>query len=65
MNNWKPIETAPKDNPILVYEPKAGNGSIYVCKWDNWRNGWVEASGEVHHMWFPTHWAELPLPPEP
>jgi len=67
MNEWQPIETAPKDaTPILLFingNPKRGfliqTGS-YLKK-DNWE-GWVD-SYECEDLAPPTHWMPLPEPP--
>jgi len=60
---WQPIETAPKDREILVFQsdgvichaewrqPKYGNG--------HW-GGWGLEEGGIHD---PTHWMSLPSPP--
>lgn len=68
---WKPIESAPKDGTEIL----AGNaaGEFCVVKWDdvtmNGRKGWlvaVVATDWNHYieMYAPTHWMELPSPPE-
>lgn len=64
MSEWKPIETAPKDEShILVSDGK------YVEKayFDNELEKWIEAwDGDVdfHDLIHPTHWMPLPKPPE-
>lgn len=64
MNEWKPIETVPKDGTrILLYFPK--NNQIVTCEWKdgiidlltsplNWEKG----------QYIPTYWMELPKPPK-
>ena len=67
---WKPIETAPKDQGIMVYEPEhtCDNGwtneaSIYLSHWSlgdalnapHWTRDCIKGR--------PTHWMPLPLPP--
>jgi hypothetical protein len=75
MNEWQPIETAPKDGMILLFRPTAPKwGMVSEGKWD----------AQPHHkkpnpyweMWLkigsttdsrrhdPTHWMPLPEPPE-
>jgi hypothetical protein len=55
---WQPITTAPKDAPILVYDPATG---VEQAQWgEHWGvyefRGW---SGPLN----PTHWMPLPEPP--
>lgn len=52
---WQPIDTAPKDRPILAYE----GGFFDVVDWSDlgeWRSHYETVE--------PTHWMELPSPPE-
>ena len=63
---WQPIETAPKDNRILVWNGKdmfvvhhginwiTGDVAYIVAQWDNKTNQVLTR---------PTHW--MPLPPAP
>jgi hypothetical protein len=73
LNPWMPIETAPKDRNILVFNPMTG---IYTSKFidGNWPYfGWNELTGfkidkddpaaSVHYP-HPTHWQELPPKPK-
>lgn len=62
---WQPIETAPRDEAILV----SGGGILYpiVASWsgrddESWR---LDAEGNVHMELdrFPTHWMPLPSSP--
>lgn len=48
LNPWRPIETAPKDRPILVW------------MWDGWAVAkWNAESPRPYWEW----WADLPAPP--
>lgn len=67
---WQPIETAPKDRPILVARGEYmavvewEDYAVELCDGVGWRDmgdmGWGGMIG-VH----PTHWMPLPDPPEP
>ena len=58
---WMPIETAPKDAPILIGPTK--RIGICVAKNDS-RDGWVtETPSEWCPIYTPTHW--MPLPQDP
>ncbi len=69
MNDWQPIETAPKDRRILAYgflglEPLPGIGTvvwnaIYSC----WNCDPTEASEYDPEACKLTHWMELPHSP--
>jgi hypothetical protein len=76
VGKWQPIATAPKDVPrgsnphrygrsIVVYEPLCGR--IVSVRW--WEtdvadggSGFVDDGG---NMVLPSHWIDLPKPPEP
>ena len=57
MDNWQPIETAPKDGTEIL----AWDGIEHkIARWD-------EPSGWFLSDWmrcYPTHWQPLPAPPE-
>ena len=60
---WRPIEIAPKDQWVLVYERHWG---LKVAKWfceDQWRYANDTADGG-YQCCHPTHWMPLPEPPE-
>ena len=59
---WQPIETAPKDEPILVGPTKRmGICVAMYCGYD----GWVtETCVEWVSIYTPTHWMQLPKPPK-
>lgn len=64
---WRPIETAPKDCPILAYNPVQG---VYETRYD--KGEWPHAdwfsddAGRTASLWYPrpTHWMPLPPPPQ-
>lgn len=72
MNNWQPIETAPKDGePILLFCPKYKMvGERVVKAWwedDDWTEGYRSVGYFSHttnsRQGDPTHWQALPSPP--
>ena len=60
LNAWQPIETAPKDKYILVYDP--GYGQLVVI-WLEFYNVWMTVFGRKLTQ-PPTHWQELPEDPK-
>lgn len=61
LREWRPIETAPKDEPVLVLFDGTGIPEIMELT----RSGWVWANG-IHRFTGdhpPTHWMPLPAPP--
>ena len=65
MNEWQPIETAPKDGRwVLVFIPEAYNwhyGERHCAKWVSRESGWsMPGIGGLS----PTHWMPLPEPPK-
>jgi hypothetical protein len=69
MNEWQPIETAPKDTLLILY--LKDEGVIIGEGWHTYDEPpygepskdlywWVEQRGRVH----PTHWMPLPEPPK-
>lgn len=67
MNDWQPIETAPKDGSrILLYWPKTTRIPIKIIigNWrgDYWSNDLLYFDEEKRNC--PTHWMPLPEPPQ-
>ena len=65
---WQPIETAPRDKSILVFNELWGMsfGEIQVARLidDTWYfDSGMLVIGEEGVEFFPTHWMPLPLPP--
>jgi len=61
MDDWQPIETAPTDQPILVYGAKRLHWAVAAY---TSRDGWqVETCSDWHSIYPPTHWMPLPEPP--
>lgn len=78
--SWQPIESAPRDAPILVF----AHGEVLVAKWNTFGNGWGVSApvpeqgnsprvaqpigpyqfGGVEVWSGPTHWRPLPDPPQ-
>mgnify|MGYP002507805316 CR=1 FL=1 len=77
MNEWQPIETAPKDETkiygtrILAFFPLEEesdySSQIVIIRWSYYKR-WelAEYSGELDHEFYsqPTHWMPLPNPPK-
>jgi hypothetical protein len=60
MNEWLPIETAPKDGTdVLVY----GHGVIRTAIWDG-KTGAFRVNAYAFVVIDPTHWQPLPEPPK-
>lgn len=59
---WRPIETAPKDGTrIIVYRALEPGYEHELIGFDMWRNGnWYRSRRAMR----PTHWQPLPPPPE-
>ena len=64
MSEWQPIESAPLDEPVLVWD-----GQVTVAKQTHYKHGnrwWVWDTygfcedGEIYE---PSHWMPLPSPP--
>ena len=59
---WQPIETAPKDEWVLVYYGEGSmvdTVSIACCRSSY---DWADWDGDLYGT--PTHWMPLPPPPE-
>ncbi|MDE2019724.1 MAG: DUF551 domain-containing protein [Patescibacteria group bacterium] len=75
MNQWQPIETAPKDGTkidLFVMSTASGRGGrIPDCVWQShknkWKSHWFHGNGfeATRVSWFePTHWRPIPEPPK-
>lgn len=68
MINWKPIETAPKDDTVILLA-KAGH-DVAAGRWTGdepeWKWRTFDGSCELDgwHEDRPTHWAEMPKAPK-
>lgn len=78
MNEWQPIETAPKMKTILLFANTCVDGDGKVINWKMatgaWHSGWEK--DDKHSPWnwgghqlyryeiHPTHWMPLPHPPK-
>ena len=70
VNQWQPIETAPKDGTnILGYMRAYNDDIIVVCHFED-EDGkneycpWLESEGELYARYELTHWMSLPEPPK-
>ena len=60
-STWQPIDTAPKDRWILAINAH-NNYRQFVVEWRDGR--WYYGEGAMDWIDNPTHWQELPLPPQ-
>lgn len=60
-NGWVPIESAPKDERVLLWDGKWVAAGAYT---DYDSIGWVMDHDEDLLGSCPTHWHPLPAPPE-
>lgn len=64
---WQPINTAPKDDVILVAYPPLKHlldqRRVFEAKWDDVLQTWISAQGYVVHCEV-TQWQPLPAAPE-
>jgi hypothetical protein len=67
MDDWQPIETAPKVGRILGYSEKDGQNVWWwvrhIMPDGSDRGSWENISYEWYDLVQPTHWMPLPLPP--
>lgn len=59
MNEWQPIETAPKGGYIVVAVPWGSKWSFHQVH--NEYDDWIDVSSDK--IVSPTHWMPLPNPP--
>lgn len=61
---WKPIETAPLDRLITLWN---GNNAVVACYWDRICKEWRTSrpSGHPFSFRYATHWREEANPPPP
>ena len=68
MNEWQPIETAPREGVILLgYAPfwrMEGTRRVYEGRWNEEQQTFTSVNGFLIHD-AATHWMPLPSPPEP
>lgn len=65
MNDWQPIETAPKDGREVLIIRDFGVSTRYGAKVGSFsppKNAWV-STYEGQTVYEPTHWMPLPAPP--
>ena len=66
MSEWQPIETAPKDEWILVTDKNVGR--IDMVRWVRISNGegynWITLDGVWHPNAALEYWMPLPEPPK-
>lgn len=65
-HGWLPIATAPKDGSRILVWPYWSDGLAAEVEWRTMKRteGRWEAAGGLHCPIRPTHWMELPKPPE-
>jgi hypothetical protein len=64
MEEWQPIETAPKDGTDILVSLWGGENMLVLCYNDeNPKYPWMSLDGPSYHKDAPTHWMALPMPP--
>lgn len=68
MSEWQKIETAPKDQVILLGLPMVGNikewdRRVYEGRWNEDQSTWTSVNGFIV-LSVATHWMPLPPPPK-
>lgn len=61
MSNWQPIETAPREERILLWDGKWVSTGAFI---EYESIGWLMDCYDTERP-TPTHWQPLPSPPEP
>lgn len=62
--NWEPIETAPKDGTIVIgYDPKAKKWNVKFMAYHKTKTGGFWRNEVVTGAFDPTHWMQIPKPP--
>ena len=56
---WQPIETAPRNTPVLVFAPKPRSPRVIAEATLGAGQWWARGLGALE----PTHWMPLPSPP--
>jgi hypothetical protein len=60
MSEWQPIETAPKDEPLIGCDMNSGEYYPFSMVWDH-EYGWRDPNWDGNFI--PTHWMRRPAPP--
>ena len=63
-DGWQPIESAPRDRPVIVTNGEAVGEARYLESdggW--WWAGYHPTDAADGYVWQPTHWRPLPAPP--
>lgn len=64
-DGWRPIETAPRDGrDLLLFLHREYGDVMFVAGWWTSRQEWAGDGGE-RCPFEPTHWTNLPAPPQP
>jgi hypothetical protein len=76
MSDWQPIESAPKDQIILLYRPSAPWPEVQVAPGQYKKDEYAKKPKPYWQIWLfilngktesrnyePTHWQPLPKPP--
>lgn len=59
-NQWKPIDTTPKDGEYIFSETVYSE-RITKAYFDKLKKSWID--NETHEIFYPKYWIELPKPP--
>lgn len=69
MSEWRPIDSAPKDERVLIFVPGWGTNAadgVFLAEWQRegyWQPEYAEVTMLDEPCDWPTHWMPLPNPP--
>lgn len=63
---WQPISTAPRDGAEIIGYDASEPGVVYGMRWEMppFGNPYWKAFTNDTDQWEPTHWMNLPNPPD-
>lgn len=63
MSDWQPIETAPKNQRVIIQANHDATDECAMGWWDEIDGNWYYSPQGHIVQWKPTHWQPIPAPP--